>query len=77
MAPAFLLGGTLIPRGPRCPAKPPGREGAEMRSKLKLVTLAIALAVLGGAMPAAAGDRPVNGQISFARFDPALGDWSI
>jgi Tol biopolymer transport system component len=48
-----------------------------MRSKLKLVALAIALAVLGGALPAAAGDRPINGQISFARFDPALGDWSI
>ena len=45
-----------------------------MRSKLKLVALAIALAVLGGALPAAAHDRPINGQISFARFDPALGD---
>jgi Tol biopolymer transport system component len=42
-----------------------------------LIALAIALAVLGGAMPAAAGDRPVNGRISFGRFDPALGDFSI
>ena len=48
-----------------------------MRSKLMLIALAIALAVLGGAMPAAAGDRPVNGRISFGRFDPALGDFSI
>ena len=48
-----------------------------MRSKLMLIVLAIALAVLGGAMPAAAGDRPVNGRISFGRFDPALGDFSI
>jgi Tol biopolymer transport system component len=48
-----------------------------MRSKLGLIALAIALAVLGGAMPAAAGDQPMNGRISFARFDPALGDFSI
>jgi Tol biopolymer transport system component len=48
-----------------------------MRSKLRLIALAIALAVLGGAVPAAAGDWPINGQIGFARFDPELGDWSI
>ena len=48
-----------------------------MRTKLSLIVLVIALAVLGGALPAAAGDRPNNGQISFGRFDPALGDFSI
>jgi Tol biopolymer transport system component len=48
-----------------------------MRSKLVLLALAIALAVLGGALPAAAGDRPINGRITFGRFDPALGDFSI
>jgi Tol biopolymer transport system component len=54
-----------------------GWREAEMRSKLPLIVLVIVLAVLGGALPAAAGGRPENGQISFARFDPALGDWSI
>jgi Tol biopolymer transport system component len=48
-----------------------------MRTRLPLIALAIALAVLGNAPPAAAGDRPTNGRISFARFDPALGDYSI
>jgi Tol biopolymer transport system component len=48
-----------------------------MRNKPLLLVLAIALAVLGGTLPAAAGDRPENGQISFARFDPELGDFSI
>jgi Tol biopolymer transport system component len=48
-----------------------------MRSKGSLIVLVIALAVLGGALPAAAGDRPENGQISFGRFDPELGDFSI
>jgi Tol biopolymer transport system component len=54
-----------------------GWREAEMRSKLPLIALAIALAVLGGALPAAAGDRPTNGRISFARFDPELGAFSI
>jgi Tol biopolymer transport system component len=54
-----------------------GWREAEMRSKLPLIALAVALAVLGSALPAAAGDRPVNGRITFGRFDPALGDFSI
>jgi Tol biopolymer transport system component len=48
-----------------------------MRSKLALIALATALAVLGGALPAAAHDRPTNGRITFGRFDPELGDFSI
>lgn len=48
-----------------------------MPTKLLLIVLVFALVVLGGALPAGAGDRPENGQISFARFDPALGDRSI
>ena len=35
--------------------------------------MAAAVAVLGSAPLAAAGDRPVNGRITFGRFDPALG----
>jgi Tol biopolymer transport system component len=48
-----------------------------MRTKLTLIALAITLAVMGGALPAAAGDRPENGRITFGRIDPALGDYSI
>jgi Tol biopolymer transport system component len=48
-----------------------------MRSRLSLIVLAVALAVLGSAPLAAAGDRPANGQITFGRFDPALNDYSI
>jgi Tol biopolymer transport system component len=48
-----------------------------MRTRLPLIFLVIALAVLGGALPASAGDRPTNGRVSFARFDPELGDYSI
>jgi hypothetical protein len=48
-----------------------------MRTKGSLIVLVIALAVLGGALPAAASDRPENGRITFGRFDPALGDFSI
>jgi Tol biopolymer transport system component len=48
-----------------------------MRIRLPLIVLAIALAVLSSAVPAAAGDRPSNGRITFGRFDPALGDTSI
>jgi len=51
--------------------------GAVMRARLSLIVLAAAVAVLGSASLAAAGDRPVNGQITFGRFDPALGDFSI
>jgi Tol biopolymer transport system component len=54
-----------------------GWREAEMRSKLPLIVLVITLAVLGSALPAAAHDRPINGRISFARFDPTLGDFSI
>ena len=46
---------------------------AVMRVKLPLIVLAAAVAVLGSAPLAAAGDRPVNGRITFGRFDPALG----
>ena len=48
-----------------------------MRTRLALIVLAVAVAVLGSAPLAAAGDRPANGQITFGRFDPALGDFSI
>jgi Tol biopolymer transport system component len=48
-----------------------------MRTKGSLIVLVIALAVLGGALPAAAGDRPINGQITFGRLDPELGAFSI
>jgi hypothetical protein len=44
-----------------------------MRVKLPLIVVAAAVAVLGSAPLAAAGDRPVNGRITFGRFDPALG----
>ena len=48
-----------------------------MRVKLSLIVLAAAVAVLGSAPLAAAGDRPVNGRITFGRFDdPALGSIS-
>src|SRR4030095_7221680 len=50
---------------------------ATMRTKGSLIVLVIALAVLGGALPAAAGDRPINGQITFGRLDPELGAFSI
>ena len=49
-----------------------------MRARPPLIVLAIALTVLGSAVPAAAGEhRPANGRITFGRFDPALGDFSI
>jgi Tol biopolymer transport system component len=49
-----------------------------MRAKLLLIALAVTATVLGSVVPAAAGrHRPVNGQITFGRFDPALGDTSI
>ncbi len=55
-----------------------GWKDTELRTKLPLIALVIALAVLGSALPAAADDdQPTNGRISFARFDPELGDWSI
>jgi dipeptidyl aminopeptidase/acylaminoacyl peptidase len=54
-----------------------GWREAELRSQLPLIVLVMALAVLGSAMPAAAGDQPTNGQITFGRFDPELGDFSI
>jgi dipeptidyl aminopeptidase/acylaminoacyl peptidase len=57
--------------------KPATALERSLRNKPLLLVLAIALAVLGGALPAAAGDRPENGRISFGRFDPALGDFSI
>lgn len=44
-----------------------------MRVKLPLIVVAAAVAVLGSAPLAAAGDRPVNGRVTFGRFDPALG----
>jgi hypothetical protein len=40
------------------------------------MVLVITPVVLGVALPAAAGDRPVNGRISFGRFDPAWADLS-
>ena len=48
-----------------------------MRTRLPLIALAIVLAVLSSALPAAAGDGPANGRITFGRVDPALGDTSI
>lgn len=48
-----------------------------MRTRLTLIALVLGLAVVGGALPAAATDRPENGQITFGRFDPELGDFSI
>jgi Tol biopolymer transport system component len=48
-----------------------------MRSGLSLIVLAAAVAVLGSAPLAGAGDGPANGRITFGRFDPALGDFSI
>ncbi|HKO84621.1 MAG TPA: hypothetical protein VJ140_08640, partial [Actinomycetota bacterium] len=48
-----------------------------MRTKPLVIALAIALAMLGSALPAAADDQPTNGQITFGRFDPELGDFSI
>jgi Tol biopolymer transport system component len=50
---------------------------AVMRTRLSLIVLAVAVAVIGNAPLAAAGDGPVNGRITFGRFDPALGDYSI
>jgi hypothetical protein len=48
-----------------------------MRTRLLVTVLAVAVAVLGSAPLAAAGDRPANDRITFGRFDPALGDYSI
>ena len=50
-----------------------GLGEAVMRVKLPLIVVTAAVAVLGSAPLAAAGDRPVNGRITFGRFDPALG----
>jgi hypothetical protein len=51
---------------------------AGMRISLPLIALAVTVTVLGNAGPAAAGGhRPINGRITFGRFDPALGDFSI
>src|SRR3954454_13348254 len=50
-----------------------------MRTKVALVVLVVLMG-LGGAPPAQADrDRwgPQNGQITFGRFDPALGDFSL
>ena len=55
----------------------PGWGETEMRTRLSLIALAIVLAVLSSALPAAAGDGPANGRITFGRVDPALGDTSI
>ena len=55
----------------------PGWGETEMRTRLPLIALAIVLAVLSSALPAAAGDGPANGRITFGRVDPALGDTSI
>jgi TolB protein len=49
-----------------------------MRASLALIAVAVTVMVLGNAVPAVAGGhRPVNGRITFGRFDPALGDTSI
>lgn len=48
-----------------------------MRIRSTLFALVITLAVMGSALPAAAGDCPENGRITFGRFDPALDDYSI
>ena len=42
----------------------PGWGEAAMRTKLQLIGLAVALAVLGSAPLATAGDRPANGRIT-------------
>ncbi len=47
-----------------------------MRTKLTLSALIIGLLGLGSP-PVQASDRPENGRISFAKFDPELGDFSI
>jgi Tol biopolymer transport system component len=48
-----------------------------MRNGLTLVAVVIALAGMGLARPAQASDRADNGRITFGRFDPTLGDFSI
>ena len=50
-----------------------------MRTRRTLIALVLGLAAMGGTLPAVAvaTDRPQNGQVTFGRFDPELGDWSI
>ncbi len=48
-----------------------------MKSRLSLVAVAVVTVALVGAPNAEAVKRPVNGQISFGKFDPALGDTSL
>jgi Tol biopolymer transport system component len=48
-----------------------------MRNRSWLALLLVVLVGPGVAAPVAASDQPENGQITFARFDPALGDFSI
>jgi TolB protein len=48
-----------------------------MRRKVVFTAVAMAVIGVGVAAPARAWERAVNGQITFGRFDPALGDFSI
>src|SRR5690348_16299007 len=48
-----------------------------MRNRALLMTVVMVLTAAGSAQPAWASDRPVNGQITFGKFDPVLHDYSI
>lgn len=48
-----------------------------MRNKLTLLSLVVALLGTGNAVPAQATEADDNGRITFGRFDPDLGDFSI
>lgn len=48
-----------------------------MPSRLISVTAALVLIGTAFAAPASASEEETNGQITFGRFDPALGDFSI
>jgi TolB protein len=52
-------------------------EAQKMRSRLFPVAIAVVLIGVGFTAPASARERETNGQITFSRFDPALGDFSI
>jgi Tol biopolymer transport system component len=47
-----------------------------MRTRISVIGLALVLCV-SGVLPAQAADRPENGRITFGRFDPSLGDFSL
>jgi hypothetical protein len=69
--PRFELGSPVLPSPKRVIAQ---MKGASMRQLVVLTSLVVLAAVAALTAPAGARPRGMNGQIAFARFDPALGD---